>query len=443
LERQVQEGLWERVLLECEDLWKAPSENSTLSLFLAEEGAPLMPASPVPVESAAQATKPEAGGKEQSVAPEPGSRWQKYVTPVLVILLALAVFVALIRNWNSWEGGKAEQITDDAYVRGDLTPLSTKVTGIVSAVHVADYQQVKKGDLLLELQDSDYEAQVAQAIAGVAAAKAAIENNRRQKQLQQAKIDRALAGVSQAQAEISVAQAGIAAAQADLDSALPERHRQEALIQTNSTTPQKVEQVVAAEEGARAQLSSRQASLEQARALLSSSQSAVEAERRGLDVMNSEDAGLIASLRGSEAALAVAKVDLGYTRIYSPGDGTVGARQVRPGQLVSPGTQVISFVDKTKWVEANYRETQLTYVRVGDPADIRIDEYPGQTIHGKVVEIAPASGSQFALLPPDNATGNFTKVIQRVPVKIALDDPELATKLRPGLSATATVRTRR
>ena len=128
---------------------------------------------------------------------------------------------------------------------------------------------------------------------------------------------------------------------------------------------------------------------------------------------------------------------------YSPGDGTVGARQVRPGQLVSPGTQVISFVDKTKWVEANYRETQLTNVKVGDPVELRIDKYPSQTIHGKVVEIAPASGSQFALLPPDNATGNFTKVIQRVPVKIALDDPELATRLRPGLSATATVRTTR
>jgi membrane fusion protein, multidrug efflux system len=277
----------------------------------------------------------------------------------------------------------------------------------------------------------------------VAAARAAIENNRRQKQLQQAKIDRALAGVSQAQAETSVAQAGIAAAQADLDRALSERHRQEALIQTNSTTPQKVEQVVATEEGAHAQLNSRRASLEQARAILSSSQSAVEAERRGLDVMNSEDAELIANLRGKEAALTVTKVDLGYTRIYSPSDGTVGERQVRPGQLVSPGTQVISFVDKTKWVQANYRETQLGNVRVGDPAEIRIDEYPGQTVHGKVVEIAPASGSQFALLPPDNATGNFTKVIQRVPVKIALDDPELAAKLRPGLSVTATIRTRR
>jgi membrane fusion protein, multidrug efflux system len=402
-----------------------------------------MPASPVPDESAGPPATPQVPGKGQSVATGPSSRWQRYVTPVLVILLGLAVFVTLLRNWNSWEGDKAEQVTDDAYVRGDLTPLSTKVTGIVSAVHVADYQQVKKGDLLLELQDSDYQAEVAQANAGVAAAKAAIENNRRQKQLQQAKIDRALTGVLQAQAEVSAAEAGIAAAQADWDRTLSERHRQEALFQSNSTTHQQLEQVVAAEEGAHAQLNSRQASLEQARAIVSSNQSAVEAERRGLDVMNSEDLGLIASLRGREAALTVAKVNLGYTKVYSPSDGTVGERQVRPGQLVSPGTQVISFVDKTKWVQANYRETQLTHVTVGDPAEIRIDEYPGQTILGKVVEIAPASGSQFALLPPDNATGNFTKVIQRVPVKIQLDDPELGPTLRPGLSVTATVRTRR
>jgi membrane fusion protein (multidrug efflux system) len=362
---------------------------------------------------------------------------------VLVILLGLAVFIMLVRNWNSWEGGKAEQVTDDAYVRGDLTPLSTKVTGIVREVHVADYQQVKKGDLLLELQDSDYQAEVAQANAGVAAAKAAVENNRRRKQLQQAKIDRALAGVSQAQAAISEAEAGIAAAQADWNRALSERHREEALFRTNSTTYQKLEQVVATEESAQAQLNSRRASLEQAKAIVSSSQSTVEAERRELDVINSEDPELTASLRGREAALTAAKVNLGYTRIYSPSDGTVGERQVRPGQLVSPGTQVISFVDETKWVLANYRETQLTHVKVGDPAEIRIDEYPSQTIHGKVVEIAPASGSQFALLPPDNATGNFTKVVQRVPVKIGLDDTEFASKLRPGLSVTATVRIRR
>jgi membrane fusion protein, multidrug efflux system len=175
---------------------------------------------------------------------------------------------------------------------------------------------------------------------------------------------------------------------------------------------------------------------------LSSAQSAVEAERRGLDVLNSAELQLIADLEAKQAALTMAQVNLGYTRIEAPADGFVGERQVRPGQLVAPATPVIAFIDKTKWVQANYRETQLTNVKVGDSAEIRIDEYPGKTIRGKVAEIAPASGSQFALLPPDNATGNFTKVVQRIPVKIALDDADLAANLRPGLSVTATVRTR-
>jgi membrane fusion protein (multidrug efflux system) len=133
---------------------------------------------------------------------------------------------------------------------------------------------------------------------------------------------------------------------------------------------------------------------------------------------------------------------LGYTRIVAPADGAIGERQVRPGQLVSPGTQVISFVAKTRWVQANFRETQLTNIRVGDPAEIRIDVYPEEVVRGRVLEIAPASGSQFALLPPDNATGNFTKVVQRVPVKIALDDSPLIERLRPGLSAVVTIKTR-
>jgi len=159
--------------------------------------------------------------------------------------------------------------------------------------------------------------------------------------------------------------------------------------------------------------------------------------------VNSQELQLIADLHAKEAALTVARVNLGYTTIDAPADGTVGERQVRPGQLVSPGTQIISFVSQVKWVQANFRETQLTNVKVGDLAEIRVDTYPGELIHGKVIEIAPASGSQFALLPPDNATGNFTKVVQRVPVKIALDDAAWAAKLRPGLSVTATVRTRR
>src|SRR5271154_4627145 len=340
---------------------------------------------------------------------QPKAKWRKFVVPALIVLLAAVILVTITWNWNAWEGGRLEQVTDDAYVRGDLTPLSTKVAGIVRDVKVSDFQTVHHGDVLVQLDDDDYRAQVAQANAAVAAATAAIENNRRQKQLQQAKIDRSLAGVTQAQAEISGAQAGIAAAQADLDRSLPERRRQEALIESNSATRQKVEQAVAEEERSHAQLVSRQASLEQAKAMLSSSQSAVDAERRGLDVVNSQELQLIADLHAKEAALTVARVNLGYTTIDAPADGTVGERQVRPGQLVSPGTQIISFVSQVKWVQANFRETQLTNVKVGDPAEIRVDAYPGEVIHGKVIEIAPASGSQFALLPPDNATGNFTK----------------------------------
>jgi membrane fusion protein, multidrug efflux system len=368
--------------------------------------------------------------------------WQRYGTPLLIVLLAAAVVYTITRNWNSWEGGRIEQVTDDAYVRGDVTPLSTKVAGIVRDVEVADFQSVHQGDLIAQLDDDDYRAQVAQASAAVEAARAAIENNRRQKQQQQAKVDRAIAGVSEAEAEISASQAGIEAAQADIDRTLPERRRQESLIETNSTTRQKLEQVVAAEEGSRAQLASRQASLQQAKAALSSSQSAADAERRGLDVLNSQELQLIADLHAKDAALTVTQVNLGYTKISAPGDGSVGERQVRPGQLVSPGTQVIPFVSRIKWVQANYRETQLTNVKVGDTAEIRIDEYPGKLFNGKVIEIAPASGSQFALLPPDNATGNYTKVVQRIPVKIAFDDSEIATTLRPGLSVIATVRTR-
>jgi membrane fusion protein (multidrug efflux system) len=400
------------------------------------------PASSVATDAAKPALASVKAAEPEHIPALARPNWQKYATPLLVVLLAAAVVFTIIRNWNSWEGGRIEQVTDDAYVRGDLTPLSTKVAGIVRDVRVSDFQSVHQGDLLVQLDDDDYRAQVAQASAAVEAARAAIENNRRQKQLQQAKVDRALAGVTQAEAEISAAQAGIDAAQADIERTLPERRRQESLIQTNSTTQQKLEQVVAEEDRSRAQLVSRQASLQQAKAAHSSSQSAADAEYRGLDVLGSQELQLIADLHAKEAALTVAQVNLGYTKIEAPGDGSVGERQVRPGQLVSPGTQVIPFVSRIKWVQANYRETQLTNVKIGDPAEIQVDEYPGKVFRGKVIEIAPASGSQFALLPPDNATGNYTKVVQRIPVKIAFDDSEIATTLRPGLSVIATVRTR-
>src|SRR6267142_67263 len=398
---------------------------------------------PAPATNVTESAPSHTTAPERPPAPAAKPKWLSYLTPIAVLLLAAALIITLTRDWNAWEGGRIDQITDDAYVRGDLTPLSTKVPGIVSSVHVSDYQQVRKGDLLVELENKDYQAQVDQANAAVAAARAAINNNLRQRELQDAKIAKALEGIDLAKAEITAAQAGKEAIQAGLTRARSERNRQEALYESHSTTQQKLEAAVADAESLTAQMASRDADIAQTRTGLRSSELSAEAERLGKAVLLSQEMQLQADLRAKQAGLAATLVNLGYTKIFSPGEGTVGERQVRPGQLVSPGTQVIAFIDVTKWVLANYRETQLTNVKIGDAAELRIDQYPDQVLHGKVLEIAPASGSQFSLLPPDNATGNFTKVVQRIPVKIALDDSAFAAKLRPGLSVITTVRTRR
>ena len=317
---------------------------------------------------------------------QPKQDWKKYGTPLIVVLLAIAVVVTITRNWNGWEGGRVEQVTNDAYVRGDLTPLSTKVPGLVREVRVSDYQAVHKGDILVQLDDEDYKAQVAQAAAGVEAAKAALEDNRRQRELQDSRIERARAGIDQANAQITAAQAGQEAVHADVTRTRAERTRQESLLKENAATQQKVEAAVADEQRFAAQAASRDADLAQARTSLRSNELAVEAEQRSKSVLQSQEMQLVADLHAKEAGLAVAQVNLGYTRIVAPADGKVGERLVRPGQLVAPGTQVVAFVESIRWVLANFRETQLTNIKAGDPAEIRIDVYPDQVIKGKVVD---------------------------------------------------------
>src|SRR4029079_2455700 len=201
-----------------------------------------MATSPVPATTPAPATTPKV---VEHVPSRFRPAWQKYGTPLIVILLSIAIIVTITRNCNGWEGGKVEQVTDDAYVRGDLTPLSTKVPGIVRAVHVKDFQRVHNGDLSVELQDEDYRAQVDQAGAGVAAAHAAIENNRRQRELQDARIAKALAGIDQAKAQTAAPEAGKQAVEAQLVRAHSERKRQEGLYQTHSATQQTLEAAVA------------------------------------------------------------------------------------------------------------------------------------------------------------------------------------------------------
>src|ERR1700675_766907 len=236
-----------------------------------------MSASPVSAESAAPMRKPlPPESDKQGGSSHRSAGWKKYITPLLVVALGLAVLITINRNWNAWEGGKVEQITDDAYVRGDLTPLSTKVAGIVRTVHVEDFQRVHKGDLIVELQDDDYRAQVDQASAGVAAARAAIENNRRQRELQASRIAKALTGIDQAKAQIAAAEAGKEAVQAQLVRARSERKRQEGLYQTHSATQQSLEAAVAAEGNLSGQFASRDADLNQARTILRSSELAAE-----------------------------------------------------------------------------------------------------------------------------------------------------------------------
>ncbi len=373
----------------------------------------IVPDAPVADKPAAPAAdKPPLPAQPQtSDRPRAGSRLlaklRALVIPIAVLLLAVGIVVLITTRWNAWVGGRSTQSTDDAYVRADVTPLSTKISGIVSVVAVEDYQQVKAGDLLVQIKDDDFRAQVEQAEAGVLAAQAALENNHRQKELQASKI--------------AQAQANINAARADVERTRLERLREEALEKTGSSTHQKLEQAVADEERFRATLISRQAELE--------------TQRRQVPVLDAQATQLKADISAKEAAVKLARINLDYTRIVAPTDGIVGERKVRAGQLVSPGTQVISLVGQTVWVVANYKETQLRNVVI-------VDGVPGVVFTGRVETVSPASGSQFSLLPPDNATGNFTKIAQRIPVKIVLDPKQALTeRLRPGMSVIATIKT--
>jgi membrane fusion protein (multidrug efflux system) len=249
----------------------------------------------------------------------------------------------------------------------------------------------------------------------VLGADAAIQNLKARKALQHAEID----------------QAGsvIAATQADLDRTKLELTRQRTLLATTYGTAQKVEQALADEKRFEATLERNKAELE--------------GQRVQMAVLDTEESQLRAQAKAKRALRDLAKINLGYTRIFAPVDGMAGERGVRAGQYVRAGTQVISVVPLSNvWVIANYKETQLTRVAIGQKAEITFDTFPGITVTGRVDSIAPASGSQFSLLPPDNATGNFTKVVQRIPVKILLDPAgPLAGRLRPGMSAVATILT--
>jgi membrane fusion protein, multidrug efflux system len=335
---------------------------------------------------------------------------------VFILALIGALVLVVFREWNWWVSFSTLQRTDDAYLQADTTPLAAKVPGYVSRVLVQDFQRVHGGDVLVEIVDDDYRAQLDQAQANVAAAGAAITNIEQQERLQETLI-------KQAEAEIE-------SSEADVTRYHLETVRQQNLLKDQyAGTPQLVEQAVDNEKRAVSALTLNRAKLDQ--------------QRQQLNVLDSQKAQAIAALEGQKAARDLAKINLGYTRIVAPVDGMVSERLVRPGQYLNVGTQVISLVPLPNvWVIANYKETQMTNIRTGQKARVTVDAFPGNVLHGHVDSWSPASGAEFALLPPDNATGNFTKVVQRIPVKIVLDpDPSLADLLRPGMSVIATIDT--
>ena len=340
----------------------------------------------------------------------------EFVWRTVTLLVAVAVLIVIAARWNRWEGDAEWQSTDDAYLQADLTPIASKVAGYIRALPVQDFERVRAGQLLAEIVDDDYRAAVAQINAGIAAAASQVEALKAQRPLQEANVRAAKATVESIEANVEQNKRDLA--------------RQERLLKTGSSSTEAGEKL----QTAQAQLA---AQLDQARAQHS-------AAARQLDVLTAQQAQAEAAVAAQKASLQIALLNLSYTRVVAPQDGVIAQRQVKPGQYVGVGTQVTSLTPLPNvWVIANYKETQLTHMRVGERAEITVDTFPGHRLHGHVLAFAPGAGSQFALLPPDNATGNFTKVVQRIAVKITIDDSDgLIDLLRPGMSVVARIDTR-
>jgi membrane fusion protein, multidrug efflux system len=332
---------------------------------------------------------------------------------ILVFVVAVGTIAVVSTNWTRWEGAAGWQRTNDAYLQADLTLISAKVSGYVRELPIQDYERVHEGQVLAQLVDDDYRAAVAQAEAGVATASAQTQALIAQHGLQFA--------------NVAAARAVVASTAASFEQNGRDVARQRRLLATGSSSVEASEKL----DTDRTQLT---AQLAQNRAL------ALAAERQ-LGVLEAQIAQSQATVAAQRAALDTARINLGYTAIRATQDGVIGQRQVKPGQLVGVGSQITTLIPLPNvWVIANYKETQLTHMAVGQRAEITVDTFPGHTLHGHLLAFAPASGAEFALLPPDNATGNFTKIVQRVAVKILIDDADgLAERLVPGMSVEARV----
>ena len=334
----------------------------------------------------------------------------------LGLAVVAGVFTGADYGWHYWTIGRYLVSTDDAYVDVHSTLVSPKISGYIAAVPVGDNQRVRAGQVVLRIDPRDYRTALEEANANVAAAEAAIATLTQQ--------------IAQQRLAVEQAQLAVTADRAALDYAQQNFQRYAALARTGYGTVQQ------------AQLS--RSDLSQKQAKLASDTAGIASAEKQIAVLEAQLAQARASLAQRQASEHQAELNLGYTTITAPFAGTVGVRNVQVGQYVQPGTQLMAIVPLHQvYVTANYMETQLTHVRRGQPVTIAVDTFPGTVVHGHVDSLAPASGQQFALMPPENATGNFTKVVQRIPVKIGIDpDDPLAGRLRPGMSVEPTIDTK-
>ena len=350
---------------------------------------------------------------------EPEARsWTRRLPLILGGILVLTLATWGVRRYLY---GRNHVSTDNAQVDGHITAIAPRIAGFIDRVPVEENQHVKAGDTLVALDPRDFLVRLEQAEADLRNAQAAVGSGRDAGQVS-AQLQATRAEAASARASVSAAEASFRQADADLD-------RYRTLAASKIISAQQLDAAQAARDAAAANL---------------------EAARRQAAAAGSQVSASGAALRGADARLAAAqsavdnaRLQLSYATLVAPYDGIVAKRSAEPGALVQIGQNLLSLVPDTNvWVTANLKETQLAKVRVGDPAEFTVDAYPGLSFHGKVESLSPATGARFALLPPDNATGNFTKVVQRIPVRIAVDgvaDP--AHPLRPGMSVDVTVRT--
>ena len=379
--------------------------SSALSSVTARPARP-----PIQVARNNQERQNELDGATKALPPK-RRRFKVFALAVLILVASISL-AKLAYAW--WTLGRFIESTDDAYVGGDVTVIASKVPGFIWKLEVVDNQLVRAGDLLLKLDDRDYLAAQAKADASVAIQQAALTNLDATRHLQEA--------------IVAQAQATIAAADAEIVRTRDDQVRFTRLLKDSAVSVQESQKADADHIGA-------VAVGERARAGLVAAQ-------RQLEVIDTQKQQVRARLEQAVAERDLARLNVGYTELRAPIDGTVGNRSAQVGAYATTGSQLISLVPtRGLWMDANFKESQLARIRPGSPATVKVDSIPGRTFRGRVLSVAPATGAQFSVLPPENATGNFTKIVQRVAVRIMLED-EAATfgQLRPGLSVTAKVK---